>query len=242
VTFEPSTKDGYTGAGIIRVEVTPGNPLPFNGHIGDIVIAGLWNGKSGVISIVFGDIDFLSSNFEFYGLHTVPVFENNDGNITTLFAEQDIVIGQGSDTLLNLSLSNPKFDLEQDRLNNPRPTDFFTAIAQKVWYMEIERNNVSDVYDDSYTLTGGGQVLEARSTSGGILYHALIDTEFNYLSCSQNPVDGTAFIQNIKVGSSTDLGNITFEFHSKCDGKADVIVATGKYVGSNGRAINLDWN
>jgi hypothetical protein len=242
VTFDPSSKDGYDGAGIIHIDVSPSNPLPFNSHTGDIFIAGLWNGNSGVISIVFADIDILSSDFEFYGLHTVPVFLNPNGDITTLFAEQDIVIGQGSDTLLNLSLSNPKFQLEQNRLNNPRPNDFFTAIAQKVWYMEIDRNNLSTVFDDAVTLTGGGQVLEARSTSGGILYHALIDTEFNYQHCSQNPTDGTAFIQNIKVGSSTDLGNITFGFRDECDGKANVIVATGKYVGSNGRNINLNWN
>ena len=243
VTFTPSSKDGYDGAGIIHVDVTSSNPVPFNGHTGDITIAGLWNGNGGVISIIFADIDILSSNFQFYGLYTVPVHLNPTGDvITTLFAEQDIIIGQGSDTLMNLSMSNPKFDLEQERLNNPHPTDFFTAIAQKVWYMEIDRNNLSTVYDDGYTLTGGGQILEARSTSGGILYHALIDTEFNYQHCSTNPTDGTAFIQNIKVGGPTDLGNITFEFRDECDGKAKVIVATGKYVGSNGRSINLNWD
>lgn len=242
VIFEPSNKDGYEGAGILRVTVTPNNPLPFNNKIGDIVIAALWNNNKGVMSVVFADIDFVSSDFEFYGLHTVPIsFNDANATIRTLFAEQDIVIGEGSDTLLNLSLSQPKFDLEQERLNSPHPSDFFTAIAQKVWFMDIDRNIPALLYDDTYTLTGGGQIVEATSSSGGVLYHAIIDAEFSYQSCPTNPVDGTAFIQNLKVGSTTDLGNLTFKFHDECDGKADVIVATGKYIGSNGAAINLNW-
>jgi hypothetical protein len=243
VDFDPRDEDGYTGAGLITVHVTQANPLPFNDHIGDIFIAALWDGNSGVMSVVFADIDFLASNFEFYGLHTVPVFEEADGDIRTLFAEQDIIIGNGSDTLLNLSMSKPSFNLEQQRLNSSYPGDVFAAIAQKVWFMDIERNNPNNVYDDFYTVNGGGQVLEARSTSGGILYHAMIDTEYSFADCEINPTDGTAFIQNVKAGGSTiDLGNITFNFHSGCDGKADVIVATGKYVGSNGKSINLNFN
>ncbi len=242
VTFESKTEAGYSGAGIIRVNVTANNPLPFNSHIGDIVIAGLWDGNSGVISVVFADIDFLSSDFEFYGLHTVPIFKETNGDIRTLFAEQDIIIGEGSDTLLNLSMSKPKFDLEQQRLNSSYPLDVFAAVSQKVWFMDIDRNTLSNVYDDFYTVNGGGQVLEARSSSGGVLYHAMINTEFSFAGCEVNPTDGTAFIQNIKAGSTVDLGNITFNFHSNCDGKADVIVATGKYIGSNGKSINLNFN
>lgn len=243
VSFEAgSPGEGYTGAGILHVHVTANDPLPFNSHIGDILIAGLWNGNSGVISIIFADIDLLASDFQFYGMHTVPVFKDANGDIQALFAEQDIVIGQGSDTLMNLSLSKPKFDAELDRLNAPQPTDAFAAIAQKVWFIKINRQGtLTDLYDDQYRVTGGGQVLEARSTSGGVLYHAMINTEFSYAECPQNPSAGTAFIQNLKVGSVTDLGNITLKFHDSCDGKADVLVATGKYVGSNGRRVALDW-
>jgi hypothetical protein len=242
VTFEPKTEAGYTSAGVIRVNVTSSNPLPFNSHIGDIFIAGLWDGNSGVISIIFADIDILSSDYEFYGLYTIPIIKGGSGDIRTLFAQQDIVIGEGSDTLLSLSMSKPKFDLEQQRLNSSYPVDVFAAVSQNVWFLDIDRNNLNDVYDDFYTVNGGGQVLEARSTSGGVLYHAMIDTEFSHSSCSTNPTDGTAFIQNIKAGSSIDLGNITLNFHSSCDGRADVIVATGKYVGSNGKNINLNFN
>jgi hypothetical protein len=57
-----------------------------------------------------------------------------------------------------------------------------------------------------------------------------------------NPTSGVAFIQNLQAGSTIDLGNITLDFHSTCDGKASVLVATGKYLGSNGKDILLGWN
>ena len=243
VTFDKSTNADYTGAGVLHVSISQNHPLPFNHNIGDIFIAGLWDGTSGVISIVFADINIITSNIKFYGIHTVPVMEKN-GKIVTLFAEQDIVIGEGSDTLLNLSLSKPKFSTELTRLDAPHPSDVFTAISQKVWYLSIDQHStLSNVDDDSYVLTGGGQIVEVKSNSGGILYHALIETNFSYTDCKLNPTSGDAFIQNVKAsGSSVDLGNITLQFHSTCDGRASVKLATGKYVGSNGKNILLGWN
>jgi hypothetical protein len=70
----------------------------------------------------------------------------------------------------------------------------------------------------------------------------MIGTELSYANCSLNPIDGLALIQNLKAsGSSIDLGNLTLEFHSHCDGRAKVIVATGKYVTANGKNISLGF-
>ena len=145
--------------------------------------------------------------------------------------------------MINLSLSKPQFDLELARTESPQPEDVFAAVKQNVWHINIDQNNTApDVYDDTYRLNGGGQIAEARSESGGILYHALINTRFEYSDCSLNPTNGVAFIQNIKAGSSIDLGNITMEFRDNCDGKAHVKLATGKYVSTNGRDVNLHFD
>jgi|GEM_PF-1790421 len=245
VTFSKSTKDGYSSAGLLHVAVTNSTPVPFNHNTGDIYIAGLWNTNGGVISIIFADIDIFTSQSKFYGLYTVPVIKDQlTGKLTTIFAKQDIIIGEGSDTLLDLSLSKPKFDAELNRANQPYPTDAFTAITQNVWFIDIDqKNTLSDAYDDAYEINGGGQIVEANSNSGGVLYHALIQTKFSYSQCSQNPSSGVAFIQNLQAsGSSVDLGNITLEFHNACDGKAHVDLATGKYVTANGSALTLNWN
>jgi hypothetical protein len=245
VSLNLSSKPGYTSSGVIHIHVDGSTPLPFSHSVGDIYIAGLWDGvNGGVISIVFGTFDIISSQFKFYGIYTVPVTKKpGTGTINTIFAQQDIIIGQGSDTLLNLSLSKPKFDAELARLNGNRPTDAFVAVKQNVWFVSVDRNNTPvNWYDDVLTINGGGQIVEAASTSGGILYHAMIETAFSYTGCAWNPLSGTAFIQNFKAsGFSVDLGNITLQFHNTCDGKAQVVLATGKYFTSNGKNVDLGW-
>jgi hypothetical protein len=244
ISFDPQTKDGYTSAGLIYISANAGHPLPFNNNVGDIVVAALWNGsQGGVMSIVFGDIDVLSSQYKLYGIHTVPFFyDEQNKRIVTLFAEQDIVMGEGSDTLLNINLSKGKFDLELERLNEEQSEDVFVAVTQNVWHISVDPLNTPvNFYDDVVTVNGGGQIATVNSNSGGILYHAMIRTKFNFEQCKSNPISGTAFVQNFKVGSVLDLGTILLDFHSTCNGKAEITVATGKYVRSNGRDVVLNW-
>jgi hypothetical protein len=243
VRYESTNNGEYSNAGIIYVKVDDHFPLPFNSSIGDIIIAGIWSDNSGVMTVVFSDLDIFSSEFKFYGIHTVPIMRDyQTGNILTVFAKQDIVIGEGSDTLINMSFSNPQFNMELDRLDEEQPTDMYVAASQNVWFINIDQNNTSTVYDDTFVINGGGQIAEATSSSGGILYHAMIGTEFNFSICSENPTQGDAFIQNIKAGSSIDLGNIYLTFHGHCDGKGYVEFGTGEYLKYSGRNVNLHFN
>lgn len=236
----------YSQSIIMYVEAGDDFPVPFNRHIGEVIIAGIWdaNQESGVISIIFGNLDIFNGELQFYGMHTVPVKRKfNSERFITVFAQQDVVIGQGSDTLLNLGLiPRIEFDSELERLEEEQPNDVFVAISQNVWFTQFYQNDPADLYDDSYEVNGGGQIAEAANTSGGITYHALIETKYDIGSCILNPNSGTGFIQNIKAGEGVDLGTITLDFHSECDGKADVTFATGKYVGSNGRAVNIHFD
>jgi hypothetical protein len=248
VEFDPQTKSGFTGAGILHVTVDQANPLPFNSHTGKVHIASLWNGHSGVISILFADFDVIESNIKFYGLYTAPIFRDIlTGDLKVIFVEQDVLVGEGQDTLINLSLSKPKFDaILADPVyeDNPLLHDPFVAVKQNVWHITVKQNGTpSDFYDDLFRVTGGGQIVEAASLSGGLLYHAMIEVDFSFSNCNLNPTSGIAFIQNLKAGSSSiDLGNITLDFHSECDGQAKVVVATGKYLTSNGKEVTLGWN
>jgi len=249
VVFESSSHGEYSNSGIMYLSMDKNYPLPFNKHIGDIIIAGIWENddygsmNTGVISIVFGNLDIFGSEFTFYGLHTVPVIQDREtGKIMTVYAKQDIVYGQGSDTLLNLSLSNPQFSSELLRLDEEPPDDVFVAASQNVWFITIDQNNTADIYDDSFVVNGGGQIAEATSTSGGIQYHAMIETEFIYDVCSQNPIRGDAFMQNIRADSGIELGNIYLKFHDRCDGKAYVEISSGEYFNYIGRNVNLNFD
>jgi hypothetical protein len=227
---------------ILLVSINEDYPLPFNASVGEITIAGIWGHDGGVITALFTDIDVLEAKYEFRGIHTVPVIEIENGEIMTLFAEQDIIIGEGSDTLLHLNMTNPYINLETERLNENPADDAFAAVQQNVWFASVNQNNtVSDIYDDEYTINGGGQIAEATSTTGGILYHAMIDAIFIHSTCDMNPISGVGFIQNFKVGTEIDLGHIFLNFHERCDGKAYVEFATGKYLLSFHKDVNLNF-
>jgi len=231
-----------TEAGIMLVSIDDSFPLPFNTSVGQITIAGIWGDNGGVITALFTDIDILEAKYEFKGIHTIPVIELEDGRIMTLFAEQDIIIGEGSDTLLHLNMTNPQINMELGRLGAEKPVDAFVAVQQNVWFITVNQDNtMSDIYDDEYTISGGGQIAEITSMSGGVLYHAMIGTKFRYSTCKFNPVSGVGFIQNLKFGNQTDLGNIFLNFYDRCDGKAFVEFSSGKYLKSFHKNVNLHF-
>jgi hypothetical protein len=240
-----SNYDNGSASGILLMTVNNEYPLPFNPNVGQIAMAGIWSGEGGILTALFTDIDIIDAKYELKGIHTIPFVELENGNLLTFFAQQDIVVGEGEDTIVNLQmgLANMNIQLETDRLENEeKPLDAFAAVDQNVWFITVDKNNtVSDIYDDDFTVYGGGQIAEVTSFSGGLLYHAMIDARFTPYDCLLNPTSGVGFIQNFKVGSKIDLGHIFLNFNERCDGRAYVEFATGRYLTSNHRNINLHF-
>jgi len=231
--------------GLIYIKIDRNHPLPFNDNIGDIVVAGLWQNRGGVMAILFGNVDVLGGKIKLYGIHLVPFFEDQtSGKIRAVFAKQDIILGYGSDTILNTSnISDFIFNTQMDRLNTAKPTDPFVAIKQNFWMIEINQaNTYANIYDDEITISGGGQIVEAAGETGGVVYHAMIDAKVNYSICSKNPISGCALSQNFKAGGNVflDLGNSYISFHNDCDGQGHVDFSSGKYVFYNGKDISLN--
>ncbi len=233
--------------GLIYIKIDNTHPLPFNKNIGDIVIAFMWSGRAGLMSVLFANIDILGGNIKLYGLHLVPLMkQNEDEEVCAIFTKQDIIIGNGSDTLLDMSnITDVIFNTKISQFNSERPNDAFVAVKQNVWFINTDQNNTySNVYDDNITISGGGQIAEVKGTSGGVIYHAMIETKINYSLCSMNPIDGLAFSQNFKAGGEPyiDLGNSLLSFHGTCDGKAHVVLSTGKYMTYTNKDISLNLN
>lgn len=234
------------GTGLIYVHIDQNYPLLFNKNIGDIVIAFHWGTNAGVMSVLFANIDVIGGSLKLYGIHTVPVMEESDGSLMALFAKQDIIIGAGSDTILNMgNITDLVLNTEVNRLNAAKPTDTFVAAKQNVWFINIDQNNTNSyMHDDNMTITGGGQIAEVQGESGGVIYHALINANINYSVCSMNPTSGYALSQNFKAGGEPyiDLGSTLLSFRNTCDGNAHVDISTGKYTGYNGKVISLGLN
>jgi len=239
--FQEIYRDESTSNGLITVAINDTFPLPFIGGSGFLTIAGLWDyNQGGVISVLCTGLNMNLGSLPLFGFYTVPIImEDEDQTILAVFAEQDIIVGEGSDTILNLNLTNPQFNNELNRLETNLPGDPFAAVTQNVWFIRINQQNTADLYDDVFSLYGGGQIVEATSTSGGILYHALIGTKLQYHVCPLNPTDGIGFLQNLKAGDGLELGTLLLEFHSNCDGNAFVQIGTGKYFGLGGQYLDI---
>jgi hypothetical protein len=231
----------YNGSGLIYIHIDAAHPLPFNSKIGDITIAFTGDNTGGVMSILFGNIDIIGGNIKLYGLETIPFMVKNN-TLCAIYAKEDIVLGKGSNTLLDMG--NISVSTELSRLTAQEPTDSYIAIKQNVWFIDVDPNGTySNVYDDDITVNGGGQIAEVEGESGGVIYHGMIGLRMNYSVCKRNPVSGLALSQNFKGGSSfIDLGNSLLEFKNNCDGKVHVNIATGKYTGYSGKDVSLGVN
>ena len=233
--------------GLIYIKIDNEHPLPFNKNIGDIVVAFQWSGNAGLMSVLLANIDLLGGNVKLCGLHLVPFMkQSQEEEVLAILTKQDIIIGNGSDTLLDMSnITDIVFNSKVDQLNSEKPNNAFVAVKQNIWFININQNKTySNLYDDNITVSGGGQILEARGASGGIIYHAMIETRINYSICNMNPIDGFALSQNFKFGGEpyVDLGNSLLSFHNACDGKAHVSISTGKYFTYNNKDISLNLN
>jgi len=241
----PSNMVYDSNLGLIYINVDQSHPLPFNSNVGDIAIAFSHNTSGGIMAISFANIDILGGSIKLYGLNLVPFIERPEENdILAMFFKQDVILGYGSDTILDLSrIDNLLFNSRIEELNNEQPSDVFVAVKQNVWFLSVKQNlTPTNFYDDLLTINGGGQIAEVKGSSGGIIYHAMINTEVNYSECTLNPIDGYALSQNFKVGGEPyiDMGNSLLSFRNTCDGKAYVELSTGKYIGYNGKNISLN--
>lgn len=241
----PGNAERNPKTGLIYVNFNNGYPLPFNRHIGNAVIAVLHgNNGAGLMSVLFADIDILGGKTKLYGLYAVPFIDEGESGVRSVFVSQNIVVGYGSDTILNLgNITDIQFNEKIAPLNKQRTSDPFIAVKQNAWFIDIDLNQTPhDVYDDEIVINGGGQIVEARGATGGIVYHAMIDTKVNYSTCRLNPIDGYALSQNFKAGGPMliDLGNSLLSFRNTCNGQAHVDVSLGKYIGYNNKYIDLN--
>ena len=242
VTIVSKSSSVYSSSWLMYIKIDRNHPLPFNGKIGDIVVAGIGDKNGGVISILFGDLDILGGNIKIYGVNLVPVQTEvlDDTKIKAMFFKQDIAITT-NDVQLDLNLTRPQFNTKFSGLSSESSSDAYIAIKQNFWMIDIRQNTTyANIYDDDFYINGGGQIAEVQGNSGGVMYHALVDTRINYSLCSKNPIHGFALSQNFMAGGTfVDLGNSLISFHSDCQGIGHVDFSCGKYLMYNGKDIDL---
>jgi hypothetical protein len=181
-------------------------------------------------------------------VHTIPAMVE-DGNIKAVFASQDIYVRDSVE--LNLQMGPANIRIELDRLETPRPETSEAAVRQNAWIIEVDPAGTWDDFtDDRYTLTGGEQdvsVLTGRETSEtGVIQLAMIGTLMRP-DCILAPVEGFAVLRQIGVNTGPEesledlvLGTVLYRFNASCTGKVDIQLATGNFISSTGKKIDLE--
>ncbi len=229
-------------AALIFVYLNNDIRIPFTAdQNGQIIIAGLWTDvNQAILTLFFYDIDISTSVFTLKNVHTFPVTEHNGGYLA-VFAGMDINLGTNPILPVELDLSAGEINLELERLDFDTPGDVYVAVEQHAYIIEInQQGTATDLNDDSFLLTGGGQIIEVMDDQGGIIQQAMLDVEID-IQCQENPRGGFALIKNTSAGGNSipELGTAIFEFHNQCDGMVDISIATGVYIKSNGKSIPL---
>jgi len=235
----------YPCASLIFADLNNDIILPMTeDQSGQIVIAGLWTAvNEGILTLFFYNIDIGTSTFTLKNVHTFPVTER-DGKLLAVFAGMDINLGSNPILPVDLDLSQGEIDFELERLDLDSPDNIHVAVDQHAYLIEIDQQGTAaNLNDDSFTITGGGQLIEVTDNKGGIIQQAMLDVLIE-ADCQANPTNGYALIKNTSAGGNTlpELGTAIFNFHPQCDGMADISLATGVYIRSNGKSIPLLFN
>jgi hypothetical protein len=241
VNFHRSNQ-GFPCTSLITIN-TSINPDLYITHqeVNTIIIAGLWADEStAILSILLTGFEAGSSTIDLLGIKTIPVIRTGD-HISVAMASMDIQINPDQDALLSLNLNTLEIQTELLRLDEPKPTDVYIAVLQDAYFIDVYNNLTgNELEDDSYTITGGGQLIRVEGSSAEITQQAMVSVEISP-ECLLNPTDGMALMKvtGLENQGFPELGTAVFEFTSGCGGTARVYAATGMYVASNGKQIRF---
>ncbi len=233
-----------------------------------LYVAGAWTpaGSGGsieaaVISLLFIDMRGGSFGFPAYEITTIPVTKTELG-ISTVYSSSDIGVDKDRTfdaikaEIGNLSTDdisgaiNDLADKLVDILNNADIIDSLQLTAFKdYWLVNVEdvNNTPNDFSDDTYGLSGGG-VYAGVGLSSGSVYKLGLANVIMGNNCKTNPSNGKAVISELQADAGNtiadwlQLGYVTLQFDSMCDGNAYVLSGWGSYGAIEGQRVPLHFN
>jgi len=240
------------GANILYVNTATDYPYKFKGdEYGQMVIAYVQTDiNTALVSVFFTEMNVTVGSFELQNVIAFPiVYDELTDRTSAVYASIDINLGSNSD--IGLDLTSSEIDQKLNKLNNERvyeKTNTDIAIAQNAWIIDIYHNGTfEDVYDDNMKIYGGQQAVEVQDyqseSAAAVLQMAMIDVDYS-LDCIENPTNGFVFMQDVEVASSdhdSDIvfGHVFYEFTPDCDGRVLVDIATGNFILSMGKELDL---
>ncbi len=235
---------GFPCTTLMTIDATGMQNYPAFGRGSSVTVAGLWaDGSTAILSVMITRYESVAQTISVLGIKTIPVIREGE-HISLALASMDIQLNPDQDALLSLNLNTMDVQSELFRLDEPRPDDVYVAVLEDAYFIDIYNNTTTGTLDDdSYKITGGGQLVEVAGSDAEITQQAMVDVTLSP-DCHLNPVSGMALMKvtGLEDQGFPELGTAVFEFHSSCGGTAGIYAATGMYVASNGESISFRLN
>ena len=215
-------------------------PLPFEPYGGgQILVAGLWTSpEAAILTVGFVDLFVGGSLLRVRDVSTFPAQVAATG-LKIVYASIDVNVKTGP--TYPGDLTPEQIDALFLRLSVTPSEDPAANVGLNAWVVDVDDGGTPDDFsDDTYTLTGGGEYVEASSGSGRILQLAMVGAVMAP-GCAINPVEGLAVLND--TGASTSsvpvLATALIQFEPACTGKVKVLAATGNYLLATGKMVPL---
>ena len=242
----PNTKVDYTTCTtspadcVAMITITDDDsvvPLQLTSGTGTITVYGYWASPTQAILTVSFSKDAGSTLFPVHNISLFPVLKNGSSS-RIVYANVDI-----NSTVTDPGTLTPEeIDAVFLKLSLTASGEASTNVSMNAWIIDRDDRNTPDVFDDTCSISGGGQYMEESSGSVSVLQLGMGVVVMGS-DCLLNPNSGLAVLNEMESSSSNIvLANAVILFHPLCDGKADILAATGNYLLSNLGSIPLNLN
>lgn len=237
--------DSATGGFLMHITIDENFPLPqgveANGYIS---VAGLKvNRNNAILSVIFTTMNITKGQFNITNISTFPVVQDSDlvtGKKLFFAVYSDMDVNVSSDTLLNTALSQSQILSENKRYDNMKTFNNTIIVEEKTYIIKIDNKNTPIISDDEYLVSGGGNYIETGSQTNNVEQIIIAGLKMN-TTCKLNPVSGFAVFHELQSGiKGSEIGYVIIDAHSSCNGMMRISAATGNYIKSSGKSVQLD--
>jgi hypothetical protein len=210
--------------------------VPLQLTSGSITVFGYWSSPTQAILTVTFSGDAGSALFPVHNVSIFPVSKHNN-SLLIVYANIDINATVRNPATLTTAERNSAFL----KLGTTASNEASANVNMDAWVITADDQSTPDVSDDTYSISGGGQYIDAGSGSASVLQLGMANVVMS--ACALNPNSGYALLNELESSSSSlVLATALFSFHPACDGNAKVAGAAGNYLLANGKSIPLNLN
>lgn len=221
-------------------------PFVLTDHAVSAVVVGLWSSSgAAILTVSFLESHVGTETYQVTKISTFPVVESIWSGYKVVYADIDVNITEEPGD--SIDLTDAQVRAEFDRAQVVVSDDPEINLSMDAWVIEVHNNDSPEnPNDDLFIINGGGQYLYTTQASADVVQLGMAGTSISW-DCATNPTQGLTVMSELEISSGDSepppvIANAVIGFGDSCDGRADVIAATGNWLLATGDSIPLNLN